>query len=145
MQLHELKSNIKRKLKKRKVGRGGKRGTYSGKGMKGQRSRAGHRIRPQLRDIVKKIPKKRGYKFKSVRDKPAIINIDLLQKKFNDGETINPLKILRAGAIKPNGKKKLTVKILGDGSLNKKFTISGCELSVSAKEKILAAGGEIKN
>ena len=52
MQLHTLKRKTKNKTKKR-VGRGGKRGTYSGKGLKGQKSRAGKKIRPEIRDIIK--------------------------------------------------------------------------------------------
>jgi len=64
MQLHQLIPTTKNKSKKR-VGRGGKRGAYSGKGLKGQKSRAGRKLRPQLRDIVKRIPKKRGYRFNS--------------------------------------------------------------------------------
>lgn len=68
MQLYQIKSSTKNKKKKR-IGRGGKKGTYSGKGKKGQRSRAGAKIRPELRDLVKKIPKLRGYKFKTHRKK----------------------------------------------------------------------------
>ena len=64
MQTHQLKRNISNK-KKRVVGRGGKRGKTSGRGTKGQKARAGHRIRPALRDIIKKIPKLRGYRFSS--------------------------------------------------------------------------------
>ena len=61
MQLHEIKPTHKLKTKKR-VGRGGKKGTYSGRGVKGQKSRAGAKIRPEIRDLIKKMPKKRGYK-----------------------------------------------------------------------------------
>lgn len=63
MQLHEIRPIHKLKQKKR-VGRGGKKGTYCGRGVKGQKSRAGAKIRPEIRDLVKKIPKLRGYKFK---------------------------------------------------------------------------------
>ncbi|MDD5552006.1 MAG: hypothetical protein PHI88_02520 [Candidatus Pacebacteria bacterium] len=63
MQLHEIRPIHKLKQKKR-VGRGGKKGTYCGRGVKGQKARAGAKIRPELRDLVKKIPKLRGYKFK---------------------------------------------------------------------------------
>lgn len=59
MKLHEIRS-LSRTYKKRRVGRGGKRGKTSGKGTKGQKSRAGRRIRPQIRDVMKKFPKKRG-------------------------------------------------------------------------------------
>lgn len=143
MQLHELKPKTKTKKGKR-VGRGGKRGGYSGKGIKGQKSRSGHRIRPAIRDIIKKIPKKRGYKFKPAREKPQILNLTILENKFKEEEKITPVKLLQAGLIKRRGKRKLLIKILGEGNLVKKFSFSGCEFSASAKEKILKAGGEIK-
>lgn len=144
MQLHELKPKTKNKSKKIR-GRGGKRGSYSGRGIKGQKSRAGRRIRPQLRDIIKKIPKKRGYKFKPVRDNIPVVTIDIINKKFQEGETITPLKLFRRGLIKNLGKKKLKAKILSNGVLSKKIFVSGCEISNSTKEKILKAGGDIKN
>ncbi len=59
MQLHELKPNHPRTAEKR-VGRGGKRGTFSGKGTKGQHARAGHKIRPAERDFIQRLPKMRG-------------------------------------------------------------------------------------
>lgn len=142
MQLHELKPQTKNKLKKIR-GRGGKRGSYSGRGIKGQKSRAGRRIRPQLRDIIKKIPKKRGYKFKPVRDKIPAVTIEIINKKFQDGETVTPLKLFRRGLIKNLGKKRLKAKILSNGELNKKISVFGCEISKSAKEKILKAGGDV--
>lgn len=64
MQLHELKPKHKRKKRKR-VGRGGKRGTYSGRGIKGQKARAGRRLKPVIRELIKRYPKLRGYKFKA--------------------------------------------------------------------------------
>lgn len=59
MQLHQLQPLYKLKDKKR-IGRGGKRGTYSGRGQKGQKARAGHKIRPALRDLIQRLPKLRG-------------------------------------------------------------------------------------
>jgi len=59
MQLHELKHSNSNNSKKR-VGRGGARGSYSGKGMKGQKSRAGKKIRPAIRDLMQRTPKRRG-------------------------------------------------------------------------------------
>jgi ribosomal protein L15 len=59
MQLHEVQPIHKNKSKKR-IGRGGKRGTYSGRGMKGQKSRAGRKIRPSVRDLIQRTPKLRG-------------------------------------------------------------------------------------
>ncbi len=71
MQIHNLKRTHKNK-KDRLVGRGGKHAKTSGRGGKGQTARAGNKRRPELRDIIKKLPKNRGYQFKSVR-KPFIV------------------------------------------------------------------------
>jgi len=59
MQLHQIQPIHKLKKKKR-VGRGGKRGTYCGRGIKGQKARAGAKIRPEIRDLIKRIPKLKG-------------------------------------------------------------------------------------
>lgn len=59
MQFHNLKSKTKRK-RARQVGRGGTRGKTAGRGTKGQNARAGRKKRPELRDIIKRIPKLRG-------------------------------------------------------------------------------------
>ncbi|MBI3305797.1 hypothetical protein HYZ82_01530 [Candidatus Nomurabacteria bacterium] len=66
MQIHDLKRVYKNKHD-RIVGRGGKRGKTSGRGGKGQTARAGNKRRPELRDIIKRLPKKRGYQFKSIQ------------------------------------------------------------------------------
>ena len=73
MQLHQLSSQNQKRAKR--VGRGGKRGTYSGKGVKGQKARAGRKLRPEWRDALKRIPKRRGYKFKSIKSRPAVLNL----------------------------------------------------------------------
>ena len=66
MQIHNLKRKNKNK-KDRLVGRGGKHAKTSGRGGKGQTARAGNKRRPELRDIIKKLPKKRGYRFNTHR------------------------------------------------------------------------------
>ena len=78
MQLHQLRPKHKLKKKKR-IGRGGKRGTYSGRGIKGQRSRAGRKFAPAIRELIKRYPKLRGYKFKGREKNLAIINIGVLE------------------------------------------------------------------
>ncbi len=143
MQLHQLKPNYKRKRKKR-VGRGGKRGTYSGKGMKGQKSRAGRRLKPIIRELIKRYPKLRGYRFKSFQLKPTVINVEILEKKFKEGDTITP-KVLHEKRIFRKIKGRLPqVKILGKGKLTKKLSIEECQVSKQAQEKIEKAGGVIK-
>jgi ribosomal protein L15 len=74
MQIHNLKRNHKNK-KDRLVGRGGKHAKTSGRGGKGQTARAGNKRRPELRDIIKKLPKHRGYQFNS-KKKPFILTGD---------------------------------------------------------------------
>jgi ribosomal protein L15 len=74
MQIHNLKRQHKNK-KDRLVGRGGKHAKTSGRGGKGQTARAGNKRRPELRDIIKKLPKNRGYQFKS-KKKPFLLKAD---------------------------------------------------------------------
>ncbi|MBZ1345070.1 MAG: uL15 family ribosomal protein [Candidatus Nealsonbacteria bacterium] len=147
MQLHNLHPIHKMKKPKR-VGRGGKKGTYSGHGIKGQRARAGRKLKPIIRELIKRYPKLRGYKFKSKiknqKSKIVILNLETLEKKFNSGEKINP-KILTEKKIIAEIKGKMPkVKILGKGEITKKLIIEGCEISKSAKEKIEKTGGIVK-
>lgn len=142
MQLHELKPIHKLKKRKR-IGRGGKRGTYSGRGVKGQRSRAGRKFAPVVRELIKRYPKLRGYRFKRVTRKPAIINLASLEKKFKSSEKISPEILLEKKLIRRIKGKVPVVKILGKGKLTKKLIIKGCELSKTAKEVIEKAGGKI--
>lgn len=74
MQIHNLKRTHKNK-KDRLVGRGGKHAKTSGRGGKGQTARAGNKRRPELRDIIKKLPKNRGYQFKS-KKRPFVLSLD---------------------------------------------------------------------
>ena len=135
MQIHQLKPKHKLKKKKR-IGRGGKRGTYSGKGIKGQRSRAGRKFAPVIRELIKKYPKLRGYRFKGQDMNLAIVNIGDLDKKFKESEVVNSKALLERKLIRRIKGKIPKVKILGKGTLTKKLTIENCELSKSAKEKI---------
>jgi len=151
MNLNQLKSNTKRKSAKR-VGRGGKRGTYSGKGTKGQKSRAGSYVRPGFRGgdnrLWQLFPKLRGATHKSGgagnnaphvkhryfqlrHDKIKVLNLDFFNK-FEDGQEIT-LELL--------GRKD--VKILAEGQLKKKLEFKGFKFSKSAREKILKSGSTI--
>jgi large subunit ribosomal protein L15 len=142
MQLHELKRHTKNK-KKKLVGRGGTRGKTSGRGTKGQNARAGHKKRPELRDIIKKLPKLRGYKFKSTETKPEVVNLSRLNNVFEDGANITPASLLEKRIIRRTNGKTPAVKILGNGEVDKKFFISGCLLSKTVLAKIEKAGGKV--
>jgi len=143
MELHELKPIHKRKKPKR-IGRGGKKGTYCGRGIKGQKTRAGRKMVPPIRQLIKKYPKLRGYRFKSGKLKPAIINIEVLEKNFKKGELVSPLVLLKKKLIRKIKGRVPEVKILGMGRLTKKLTIQGCRVSKSAKEKIEKSRGDVK-
>lgn len=144
MQLHDLKPTIMRETAKR-IGRGGKRGTYSGRGIKGQKARAGHRIRPVLRDLLKKIPKRRGYRFSSRTPAPGVMNVGMLENRFAQGTAISFETLAKHGLITRLQRTKKSVKILGDGTITKALTIKDIPVSASAKSKIEAAGGQIIN
>lgn len=143
MQLHEVKPIHRLKTKKR-IGRGGKRGTYSGRGIKGQKSRAGHKIRPEIRDFIKKIPKKRGYRFKSLKEKPQIVNLKDLEKKYKEEEIVSPKTLLEKGLIAKFKGRMPEVKILlarrssksEGGGLKKKLTVEGCKVSGSVEKAL---------
>jgi len=144
MQLHELKPTHKSKKSKR-IGRGGKRGTYSGKGIKGQKARAGRRFRPVVRDWIKRYPKLRGYRFSpqkaSVR--LQVVNLDVLQKNFEAGQTVNPQVLLEKKIIHKIKGVLPVVKVLGRGELTKALNFEKCLVSKQAKEKIEKSKGKI--
>lgn len=142
MQIHQVVPKTKNRQSKY-IGRGGKRGTYSGRGIKGQKARAGRKMRPEIRDMIKKLPKKRGYRFKSFKRDSAIVNLDDLNKKLADNSEITPRILVENGLVETLGGKIPSVKILGKGETDKKFSVSGCLLSKSAEEKIEKAGGKI--
>jgi len=136
MEIHKLKPKEKAKKKKR-IGRGGKRGTYSGRGIKGQKSRSGNNIQPIIRELVKKYPKLRGYNNSQTNKKvKAEINIAILDKKFQDGEKVTPEILVRKKIIKLIKNRMPIVKILGQGETKKKLIISNCGISKTAKEKL---------
>jgi len=143
MQLQELKP-IHRLKKKKRVGRGGKRGTYCGRGIKGQKARAGKKLQPLIREVIKKYPKLRGYRFKSKKEKLAIVNLESLEKKFKSGDIISPKILFERKLIRRIKGRIPKVKILGRGEIKKALQIEGCQLSKSVREKIEKAGGQIK-
>ncbi len=144
MQIHQLKPKHKNKGKKR-VGRGGSHGTYSGRGIKGQASRAGRKMVPIIRELIKKYPKLRGYKAFRVEKYIATVNLEVLEKTSKDGETINPENLIKKGIISNIKGRAPKVKILGAGRLTKKLVVENCKISKSAKEAIEKAGGKITN
>ena len=143
--LNTLKRTTENK-KAKQVGRGGTRGKTSGRGTKGQKARAGHKIRPHIRDIIKKYPKLRG-RGKNINKafvtRPEVINVSVLDKKFLAGESVSPSVLLAKGLITRTKGVVPHVKILAGGEISKKLEIFDCEVSATAKAKIEKAGGKV--
>lgn len=143
MQIHELK--VKAKKSRKRIGRGGKRGTFSGKGMKGQKARSGGNVDPLFAggqtSLVEKLKKVRG--FKAVTPKRNVISLDTVEKIFEDGETVTVKALVEAKAVQ-RSKMGNGVKILGTGKITKKITTDRDVLvSKSAKEAIEKVGGKV--
>ncbi len=145
MQLHNLKKNKANKRKIR-VGRGGAKGKTSGRGTKGQNARSGRKKRPEMRDIIKRIPKLRGRgknSLKSIQKDSVAVGLSILESKFSAGEVVSLSSLLEKKIITTHSGKAPRVKILS-GELTKKLTIKGLPVSAGAAKSITALGGNIE-
>lgn len=141
--MHTLKPAKGARRKSRRVGRGNasSKGTTAGRGTKGQLARAGGRNRRALRGmrrILLSTPKLRG--FKSLKKKPATVNVAVLDKAYRSGETVNPDTLAKKRVVTSVS---AGVKILGSGDIKKKLAVTGCAVSGGAKKKIEDAGGSV--
>jgi large subunit ribosomal protein L15 len=139
---HTLKPAPGAKHGRKRVGRGdgSGHGTYSGRGLKGQKSRAGGGVRLGFEGgqlpLIKRLPRKRGF-FNIFRDEYSIVNVSRLNVFAADAE-VTPQSLLEAGLIKST---KQPVKILGEGEINRPLVVKAKKFSSTAKAKIEAAGG----
>jgi large subunit ribosomal protein L15 len=143
LQLQDLKPAKGSKKKRKRVGRGNAsgHGTYSTRGLKGQKSRTGGKkgLRFKgIKNIIQNIPQKKG--FKSIYTKKQILNLRDLNKRFEEGTKIDPSILLKRGLI---ANIKTGVKILGGGQVTKKLLVTGCDISRSARRAINKAGGSV--
>ncbi len=145
MQQHELRPPKGAKKDRRRKGRGdgSGRGTYSGRGIKGQNSRSGGGVRPGFEGgqqrLIKGMPMLRGFT-NIFRTEYSVVNVDTLAGLAGDDE-ITPESLLEAGVVK-NLKKP--IKVLGDGEITVSVQVAAHRFSRSAREKIEAAGGSIR-
>ena len=144
MKLHELspaENSTKERFRKGR-GAGSGNGKTAGKGHKGQNARSGGGVRPGFEGgqlpLYRKLPK-RGFNNSKFGKQFAIVNVETLQSKFNDGDVVDASVLLASGVIDTvfDG-----VKVLGNGELTKKLTVKAAIFSASAKEKIEAVGGK---
>ena len=143
MKLHELSPVEGSKKKSKRIGRGHGSGwgKTAGKGHKGQKARSGGSIRPGFEGgqmpLQRRVPK-RG--FNNIFAKNVVaVNLSTLNRKFNDGDTVDVESLKAAGVVK-NGFD--AVKVLGNGKIDKKLNVKVSAYSESAKAAIEAAGGK---
>lgn len=129
-------------MRSRQVGRGGRRGKTSGRGTKGQKARAGRKIRPEARDVIMRLPKLRGYRFKSRFESAVPVSITVVDRRFSVGDAVSPKTLAEKKVIRPVGGTLPPVKLLG-GALSKRVVVEGCAVSASARKAILDAGGSV--
>ena len=128
---------------RKRVGRGdgSGHGTYSGRGCKGQKSRAGYRMRPGFEGgqlpIIKRLPRKRGFT-NIFRTEYTTVNLDRLNI-FETGSEVTPERLAATGLVKSL---RHPIKILGAGDINHPLSVKANKFSATAKAKIEAAGGK---
>jgi len=133
------------KKKRKRVGRGNGsgNGTYAGRGLNGQKSRSGNKMRPGFEGgqlpLIKRLPRKRGF-VNIFRKEYSIVNVAKLNT-FAEGSEITPEKLHAAGLVKTL---KHPVKILANGEVGHAVTVKANKFSMAAKAKIEAAGGKVE-
>ena len=144
MMIHDVHRGIKKNKKRKRVGRGpgSGHGKTSGRGHKGQKSRAGWSrlatFQGGAMPLVRRVPK-RGFNNKFAL-KVVALNVCDLDAAFSDGEEVSPETLRERDILK---QRYDLLKILGDGELTKKLTVTAHRFSKSAQEKIEKAGGSI--
>jgi large subunit ribosomal protein L15 len=144
MTLHEIHQGVHKHKKPDRKGRGigSGQGKTAGRGHKGQFARAGWKALPIFQGggspLVRRVPK-RGFT-NSWAVEVAEINVADLEELFEAGATISPESLREAGIIK---KRFDVLKVLGDGELTKKFSVSAHRFSAAARQKLEAAGGTV--
>ena len=145
MQFHTIQP-LHARRRSVQVGRGGKRGKTSGRGGKGQTARAGHKIRPEWRDIIKKLPKLRGrgkHGLKSIAEKPITLSLALLTKAFPRDSSVTKEALRAAGLIRKSDMMR-SIKVLGAGETDVRLSLSGIGASARVRRAIERGGGTIQ-
>ena len=142
MRLDQLRAPIGARRSRKRVGRGNSsQGTYSGRGLKGQKARSGGGVRPSFEGgqnpMVKRLPTQRGF-VNIFRQEYAIVNLDMLAARFDQESEVTPLVLKEARLIRGLN---LPVKVLGRGEIDRAITITAHRFSEEARRKIEAAGG----
>jgi large subunit ribosomal protein L15 len=144
MMIHEVTEKVGRHKRRKRIGRGvgSGHGKTAGRGHKGYGSRSGNSAPSEGGRIPmwKRFPK-RGFSNAQFMKHFAVVNLQAIDARFQDGEEVNPDTLAKLGLIRDTSK---PVKVLGQGELTKKVTVIAAAFSKSASEKIEKAGGEAK-
>jgi large subunit ribosomal protein L15 len=146
MKLDEVLKTAGKNKRRRRVGRGigSGRGKTSGRGHKGYRARSGRSrllgFEGGQNPMLARIPK-RGFSNARFRKDYQIVNVALLEERFEDGSRVDAQALQAARLIQDAAKR---VKVLGNGELKKKLTVVASKFSASAAEKITKAGGSVE-
>ena len=143
MRLDQLRAPLGARRQRKRVGRGnGSQGTYSGRGMKGQKARSGGGVRPSFEGgqnpLVKRLPTQRGF-VNIFKQYYATVNLDVLAARFSQETQVTPLAMKEARLIRGLN---LPIKVLGRGDLGRAITVTAHKFTSEARRKIEAAGGK---
>jgi large subunit ribosomal protein L15 len=144
MQLHDIHVGIHKNKKRKRIGRGvgSGQGKTAGKGHKGHSSRQGFKYAPLFEGgqtrLARRVPK-RGFFNGAFKKDFAIVNLSSLEACFETGAVIDEDALRARGLVK--GRHDDGIKILGDGTVTKSFTVHATKFSGSASAKLAAAGG----
>ena len=145
MMIHEITPSTGKYKKRKRIGRGhaSGHGKTCGRGHKGFGSRSGYSRKPGHEGgqmpLFRRVPK-RGFTNARFKKIFAVINVKVLEARFADGAEVNPATLVDAGLVR---NLKTPVKVLGEGDIAKKLTLTVAACSSSAKEKIEKAGGSV--
>ncbi len=145
MRQNELSPAPGSKKNRKRVGRGdgSGHGTYSGRGCKGQKSRAGYKMKPGFEGgqlpLIKRLPRKRGF-VNIFRTEYSVINLNKLSM-FEVGSEVTPERLVAAGLVKSL---RHPVKVLAEGEITFPLSVKAHKFSTTAKTKIEAAGGTVE-
>ena len=146
MMEHDISPPKGARRRRKRVGRGDAAGggSYAGRGMKGQKSRSGWRLRPGFEGgqlpLIKGLPMKRGFnnRYKTYY---ALVNLDTLHERFEANSRVTPEMLRGLGIIRRVNR---PVKVVGEGELWHPLTVVAHKFTASARAKIEAAGGSVE-
>ncbi len=145
MMIHDVTKLAGKWKKRKRVGRGvgSGLGKTSARGHKGARARSGYSRKAGHEGgqmpLLRRLPK-RGFSNANFRTEYAVVNLRDLEAAFNDGDTVTVVELIAKGLVR---NQKLPVKVLADGVLSKRLSVSAEKFSKVAQDKIAAAGGSV--